>query len=44
VTLQSDIHQHSSATFTSKGRNVHVPNGTEMQVALAIIPPGVTLQ
>jgi hypothetical protein len=44
VTLKSDIHQHSSATFTSKGRNVHVPNGTQMQVALAIIPPGVTLQ
>lgn len=44
VTLQSDIHQHSSATFTSKGRNVHVPDGTQMQVALAVIPPGVTLQ
>jgi hypothetical protein len=44
VTLKSDIHQHSSATFTSQGRNVHVPNGTQMQVALAIIPPGVTLQ
>ncbi|MGB9028949.1 MAG: hypothetical protein WCC27_02425 [Acidobacteriaceae bacterium] len=44
VTLKSDIHQHSSATFTSKGRNVHVPDGTQMQVALTIIPPGVTLQ
>jgi hypothetical protein len=44
VTLQSDIHQHSSATFTSKGKNVHVPDGTQMEVALAVIPPGVTLQ
>lgn len=44
VSLQSDIHQHSSATFTSKGKNVHVPDGTQMEVALAVIPPGVHLQ
>jgi hypothetical protein len=44
VTLKSDIHTHSSATFTSKGRNVHVPDGTQMEVALTIIPAGVTLQ
>lgn len=44
VTLKSDIHQHSSATFTSKGRNVHVPDGTQMEVAIAVVPPGVTLQ
>jgi len=44
VTLKSDIHDHNSATFTSKGKNVHVPDGTQMQVALAIIPAGVTLQ
>lgn len=44
VTLQSDIHQHTSATFTSKGKNVHVPDGTQMAVALAVIPAGVTLQ
>lgn len=44
VTLTSNIHQHSSATFTSKGRNVHVPGGTEMQVAIAVIPPGTHLQ
>ena len=44
VTLHSDIHEHSSATFTSKGKNVHVPDGTQMAVALAVIPPGVTLQ
>jgi hypothetical protein len=44
VTLKSDIHEHNSATFTSKGKNVHVPDGTQMQVALAIIPAGVKLQ
>lgn len=44
VMLTSDIHQHTSATFTSKGRNVHVPDGTEMQIAVAVIPPGVKMQ
>jgi len=44
VMLTSDIHQHTSATFTSKGRNVHVPDGTQMQMALAVIPPGVKMQ
>jgi hypothetical protein len=44
VMLTSDIHQHTSATFTSKGRNVHVPGGTEMQMAVAVIPPGVKMQ
>lgn len=44
VTLTSDIHQQTSATFTSKGKNVHVPNGTEMEVALAVIPAGVHMQ
>lgn len=44
VTLTSSIHDRSSATFTSKGRNVHVPEGTQMQVALIIVPAGVTLQ
>jgi len=44
VTLKSSIHDHSSATFTSKGRNVHVPDGTQMEVALTIVPAGVTLQ
>jgi hypothetical protein len=28
----------------SKGKNVHVPAGTQLQVAIAFIPPGVTLQ
>jgi hypothetical protein len=44
VTLKSDIHEHNSATFMSKGKNVHVPDGTQLQVALAIIPAGVKLQ
>lgn len=44
VVLASDIHQHTSATFTSKGKNVHVPDGTQMRVAIAIIPSGVKLQ
>ena len=44
VTLKSSIHDHSSATLTAKGHNVHVPDGTQMQVALTIVPAGVTLQ
>lgn len=44
VTLTSDIHQQTSATFTAKGRNVEVPGGTQLQVALAVIPAGVRLQ
>jgi hypothetical protein len=44
VMLQSDIHQQASATFTSKGRNVHLPDGTQMDVALTVIPAGVRIQ
>jgi hypothetical protein len=44
VTLQSDIHQHTSATFTSKGKNVHVPDGTQMEVAVAVVPAGTRVQ
>jgi len=44
VTLTSNIHEHSSATFLSKGRNVHVPDGTLMEVAIAVVPPGVHLR
>jgi hypothetical protein len=42
VMLKSDIHEQSSVTFSSKGKNVHVPDGTQMQFALAVIPAGVT--
>lgn len=41
VQLSSSIHQHASATLTSKGRNVHVPDGTQMQVAITVVPAGV---
>ena len=41
VTLTSSIHEHASATLTSKGRNVHVPDGTQMQIAITVIPAGV---
>lgn len=44
VMLKSDIHEQTSATFSSKGKNVHVPDGTQMQFALAVIPAGVTVQ
>lgn len=44
VTLKSNIHEHTSATFSSKGKNVHVPDGTQMEVALAVIPAGVNLK
>ncbi len=44
VSLQSDIHQSTSATFTSQGRNVHVPDGTLMALAITIVPKGVRLQ
>jgi len=44
VSLQSDIHQSTSATFTSQGRNVHVPDGTLMALAITVVPRGVRLQ
>ena len=44
VRLTSSIHEHTSATLTSKGRNVHVPDGTQMELAIAVIPAGVHLQ
>lgn len=44
VKLQSDIHQKASATFTSRGKNVHLPDGTQIDIALAVIPAGVRLQ
>ena len=39
VELNSDVKESSSGTFDSKGRNVYVPGGTEMQIAIVIIPP-----
>ena len=44
VKLTSDIHQHNSATFSSKGKNVHVPDGTLMAMAIGIVPAGAQVQ
>jgi hypothetical protein len=44
VMLKSDIHQPTSATFLAKGRNVEVPGGTQMEVAIAVIPKGVQVR
>lgn len=43
VTLHSDLHEKSSATFTSTRRNVDVPSGTMMQFEMVVIPAGVQL-
>jgi hypothetical protein len=44
VQVKSDIHQPTSATFVQQGKDVHVSGGTQMEVALTIIPPGTHLQ
>ncbi|HZU10830.1 MAG TPA: hypothetical protein VFA02_13085 [Pseudacidobacterium sp.] len=44
VELKSDIHQQDSATFTSKGKNVHLPDGTQMQIAVAVVPPNTQIK
>ena len=44
VALHSDIHEKSSATFTSSRRNVDVPGGTMMQFELVVIPAGAHIQ
>ncbi|HEX3438405.1 MAG TPA: hypothetical protein VHT24_16670, partial [Pseudacidobacterium sp.] len=44
VALQSDIHQSNSGTFTSKGKNVRLPDGTQMQIAVAVIPPNTQIK
>lgn len=44
VTLHSDLHEKSSATFTSSRRNVDVPSGTMMQFEMVVIPAGAHLQ
>lgn len=40
VVLKSDVHESASGTFTSKGRNVYLGSGTEMQMAVLVIPAG----
>ena len=43
VALHSSIHSQVSATFTASRRNVHVPGGVQLQIALAVVPKGVHL-
>lgn len=44
VQLQSDIHQSNSAVFTAKKKNVHLDDGTQLQMAIAVIPPNTRVQ
>ncbi|HEX3436260.1 MAG TPA: hypothetical protein VHT24_05785 [Pseudacidobacterium sp.] len=44
VELRSDIRQSDSGTFIAKGKNVHLPDGTQMQIALAVIPPNTQIK
>ena len=44
VQLQSDIHQSNSAVFTAKKKNVHLDDGTQLQIAIAVIPPNTQLK
>lgn len=43
VTLKGDVYQPTSATFVSDRHNVHVPEGTQMRIAIGVIPKGVHL-
>ncbi len=44
VQLQSDIHQSNSAIFTAKKKNVHLDDGTQLEMAIAVIPPNTQVQ
>jgi hypothetical protein len=44
VQLQSDINQSNSALFTSKKKNVHLDDGTQLQIGIAVIPPNTQTQ
>ncbi|QNI31442.1 hypothetical protein H7849_20555 [Alloacidobacterium dinghuense] len=44
VQLQSDIHQSDSGVFTAKKKNVHLDDGTQLQMAIAVIPPNTQLK
>ena len=44
ILLQSDIHQSNSAVFTAKKKNVHLDDGTQLQIAIAVIPPNTQAQ
>ncbi len=42
VELKSDVKESDSGTFTTRGRNAYLPGGTELQIAIVVVPP--TLQ
>jgi hypothetical protein len=44
VQLQSDVHQSNSGVFTAKKKNVHLDEGTQLQMAIAVIPPNTQVQ
>lgn len=44
VQLHSDIHESNSGVLTARKKNVHLDGGTEMQLAIAVIPPGTQVQ
>ena len=44
IQLQSDIHQSNSAVFTAKKKNVRLDDGTQLQMAIAVIPPNTQIQ
>jgi len=44
VQLQSDINQSNSAVFTAKKKNVHLDDGTQLQMGIAVIPPNTQVQ
>ncbi len=44
LSLTGTSHDTASATLTQAKKNVHVPSGAVLQISVAAIPPGVTLQ
>lgn len=44
VQLQSDIHQSNSGVFTAKKRNVRLDEGTQLQMAIAVVPPNTEIK
>lgn len=43
VTLRSDVDQSTSATFLSPRRNVYVPGGAQMEIAVGVMPKKGTI-
>lgn len=44
VQLQSDIHESNSGVFTAKKRNVRLDEGTQLQMAIAVVPPNTQVK